>query len=705
MAKKDKKSKATNKAKTNNNTTAKPQARKKLVDPKRKQHRMAAIALFLLAFILYAYSITFGYVLDDQLYITSNQFTKQGFSGIDDILTKESLVGFWGQQKELLEGGRYRPLAIVTYAIEYQLFGEKPGLTHLINVLLYGLTALILFRVLRRLFRSEQNNKWYWGIPFITTALFVAHPLHSEVIANIKGRVEILALLFSLLTLWNSLRYIDTKQFKYLLFTALAFFLAMMSKESPITFLAVVPLTLYYFTDANLSDHIKALSPLLIVTAIFFFIRYQVLGYVLGSGEVVAQELLNDPFLNATTGEKYATVFYTLGLYVKLLFAPLVLTHDYYPKQIPIIGWGDLRAIASFALYAIMGLAALWGIYKKQAWAYGIAFYIITLSIVSNVVISIGTFMNERFLYIPSIGFCLIAALAIGRWLPDWLNKRSNDSQTTTASNIPTIALAAFGLLLSAYVVRTMIRVPAWESNRTLFLTDVENSPNSTKVNTSAGGVLLEGIENVKDQNQKRKRVTRAIKYLDKALVLYPSNPNALLLRGNAAVELDQDFDTALKYYSPLLDNNPNHPQVQKNISMIAEAADGKSVNKMISFIEQSIISRPGLNTSLPFDALGILYGRKKNDLANAARYFEQAITYPDADVGSYQDLAIVYGMSGDYEKALEVNFKALEKAPTNAKVLLNLSITYNNLGQTEKAQQYYQQALAIDPSLANRGR
>ncbi len=107
-------------------------------------HRMPVLALVALSLILYIYSVTFEYALDDMLYITANQFTKKGFGGIWDLLTQESLVGFWGMKKDLLAGGRYRPLTLIGYAIEQGLWGSSPQISHFINVILYAVLAVVL---------------------------------------------------------------------------------------------------------------------------------------------------------------------------------------------------------------------------------------------------------------------------------------------------------------------------------------------------------------------------------------------------------------------------------------------------------------------------------------------------------------------------------------------------------------------------------
>ena len=159
------------------------------------------LLLFVIAFVFYGNTIPNHYALDDAIVITENQFTKQGFAGIDDILTHDSFTGFFGEDKKLVSGGRYRPLSIITFAVEYEFFGANPHVSHLVNVLLLWVTAMLIFIIFSRLFWHYETRPWYLSLSFLTALFFLAHPIHTEAIANIKGRDEIMALLFSLLTL------------------------------------------------------------------------------------------------------------------------------------------------------------------------------------------------------------------------------------------------------------------------------------------------------------------------------------------------------------------------------------------------------------------------------------------------------------------------------------------------------------------------
>lgn len=686
---------------TTNKETGKtptPQKPKKTVLQKRFWHLQTTplLALFGLGFLLYIYTASFQYALDDKLYIEDNAFTKRGFSGIPDLLKQESLVGFWGQKKDLLEGGRYRPLGIITYAIEVGIWGQKPGISHFINILLYCLVGLVLYRVLFRLLPPKDTTPWYLTLPFIATALYIAHPLHVEVVANIKGRIEILESLGVLLTMYYALKFVDSPpnvqaSGKWLLAVFIAFFGALMSKESAITFVPIIPLMLFFFTKTTMRQYLLLGAPLLLSTVIFLVIRQSVVGYSIGSGKVVVDELLNDPFLGASIPDKFATIFYTLGLYIKLLFFPLTLTHDYYPKQIPIISWSDPRAFVSLILYGILGVYALWGMVKKQVPAFGIWVYLLSFSIVSNLVFPIGTFMNDRFMYIPSIGFCLIVAWLLTQKLPDWVKSVKTEK----------IVLYVFAALLGLYSVRTLARLPAWYNNETLFLTDVNNSPNSTKVNTSAGGTLVEKAAKLQKANPDRAAMLiQGIKYLDKALEIYPQNANALLLRGNAHYELNTDYDKMLRDYLPLIEKNPDHAQVTQNLAMMADAeTDPKNVDKLLSFIENKWIPL-NPSTTTPFNVAGKVYGRKKNDLDRSIFYFEKALSIDDKDPLALQDITTAYGLKGNYQKALEMGLRALKNDANNARTTMNVSITYQQMGDTLNARKYREKALMLDPNM-----
>ena len=565
-------------AKQNKTTSSKPiLAPEKTIEKKPsfwKQNLWSALVLAGLAFVLYIYSAGFDYALDDKIVIQDNSFVKKGTAGIGDIMSKETFTGYFGEQKNLVEGARYRPLSLVTFAIEFQRFktemrNEKgqllrdgatnkqlyvgnPGISHIINVLLYMLCGLILFRVLSMLWPVNEGEKWYFSLPFVASLLFVAHPIHVEVVANIKGRDEILVMIFAFASFYACIRYIHNQRFIHLISAGIYFFLGLLSKENTITFLAVIPVAIYFFIDEDRNKIMKMMSPLLIATVVFLFIRYRVIGYFLSNGNEIT-DIMNNPFYGMTTSERLATTFYTLGKYITLLFFPHPLTHDYYPYQIPKLNWSSIYSIVSLVVYMALGAYALLSLRTKSLLGFGVIFFLATLSIVSNIPVSIGTFMNDRFVFIPSIGFCVIAAWFIVKKLPTWL---------PTGGSLPIASAVLLGVISLGFSIKTLDRVPDWRNGDTLNESSIKVSTGSARANLFMGTTLFERWKITKDTSERRRLIYESAKYMNRALEILPDYGSAQHMKTGVAAELFMydnnvekllsDFEKALKYRSKL---------------------------------------------------------------------------------------------------------------------------------------------------------
>ena len=232
-------------------------------------YKWQVLIVFLFGVLLYANTLSFDYALDDRLMIFENKFTKDGFKSIDKIMSTDAFVGFFGENKNLLTGGRYRPLTHVMFAVEWALFGKNPFMGHLINILLYGLLGVVILIFLKKLFGDYDKANWYMSLPFIATLLYLAHPIHTEVVANIKGRDEIVTSLLSVLSVYVALLYVDKKKITYLILVFVVYFLALFSKENAITFLAIIPLTVYFFRDKKMIQTVLLMAPIFIALAIY----------------------------------------------------------------------------------------------------------------------------------------------------------------------------------------------------------------------------------------------------------------------------------------------------------------------------------------------------------------------------------------------------------------------------------------------------
>jgi tetratricopeptide (TPR) repeat protein len=637
--------------------------------------KLHLIILFVFGFLLYANTITHDYTQDDAIVINDNDFVKKGFSGIGEILGNDTFLGFFKVKKNLVAGGRYRPLSLVTFAVEYQFFGESPTVSHFINVVLYALTGMLLYLVVLQFFHNKSTSEGYF-IALATAMLFLAHPIHTEAVANIKGRDEIMALLGSLGALYFAMKYALKGDFVQLIFAGICFFLGILSKENTITFLAVIPLAIFTFTKTEASKIGISTSVLVAFAAAFLIIRSSILGDAANLTANANMELMNNPYLKWTgsqyvdfsSGEKFGTIFYTLGKYLVLLIFPHPLTHDYYPPQIPMMTFADGQVIFTLLIYIGAGIYALMRLPKKDPIAFGIIYFIATLSVVSNLVFPIGTNMGERFMFMPSVGVCLIAAVLLYKLA----NKRiANWSDLK-------LALPIIALFLVGFSLKTVVRNMAWKNNYTLFSTDIQTSINSAKLNNSMAGITSE--EAIKPENaaKKQQMLNDAIRYGLKARELHPTYANPNVIIGNAYLYLG-DYQKSIEFYDYTL------RITGEGSSDYTNALNNKKV--ALANIKPEYLTKQG-------EALA------NQQFAEAIRIGEQAIAAGNISVELFGQQGAAYGANGQHQKALEMFQKVLQLDPNSAQGYLNMGYAYQGLGDTANTNASFEKAYSLDSNL-----
>lgn len=199
-----------------------------------------SLAVIMLSLLLYTNAINSDYNLDDELVTRHHRLTSQGVCAIPEIFTSSYYQDNMGYAYE------YRPVVLTTFALEHQIFGESPIISHFINVLLYAMSCLILLKTLDLIFAGYSSL-----FAFLITLIFIAHPAHTEVVCNIKNRDEILSLLLGLGALYYSLRAIDRQSYLYYGLIPLLFAGALMSKATVVAFVPIIPLCIILFRNAS----------------------------------------------------------------------------------------------------------------------------------------------------------------------------------------------------------------------------------------------------------------------------------------------------------------------------------------------------------------------------------------------------------------------------------------------------------------------
>lgn len=623
-----------------------------------ENRKLHMLVLAVLSILLYANTITHDYTQDDAIVIYDNEFTTKGFAGIPGLLKYDTFRGFFkvdGKEK-LVSGGRYRPLTPVMFAVEYQFFGRSPMMGHILNILWYALLVVVLYITLERMFlREEPSSHWRYMI-LAACILFAVHPVHTEAVANIKGRDEIICLLGSIASLYYALRWHDERKTKYMILSGLLFFLALLSKENTITYLAVIPLALYTFRKVSIATSLKYILPAVVGTVAFLAIRSSVIGFDMGG---TPMELMNNPFLKWTNGgyvalskmESLPTMLYCLGRYLSLLVIPHPLTHDYYPRHIDIMSWGDISVILSTLIYLAMGIYAILNLKKRSIVSFCIIYFIATISIVSNIVFPIGTNMSERFLFMPSVGFALLVA---------YLGWKIYDKY-------PAVIKGIFTLVVIAMIAKTVTRNTVWKNDYTLFTTDVHTSTRSAKILNAAGGTKSNRASKMEDGPEKTKLLEEAIDHTTKALEVHPNYKNAMLIQGNSYF-YNKEFEKAVASYEQILALYPGD-------------ADGES------------------NLAIALRDAGKYYGEKKQDLVNAEKYLKRSLALRPNDFEANRLMGVTNGIKGNHAEAIKYFEKVADLQPNNASAYVNLYNAYKAYGDENKANINYQKAIELNPN------
>lgn len=637
--------------------------------------------ILLFGFLLYAPTFSFDYVLDDKIVITANQITKKGIPSALDHFTHESMEGFWAEQYKIdvedlnknavVTGGRYRPFSLFLFSIEYGLFGPSAGISHIINAMLYGLTGLILYSLLLKVFPAHKEKFWLTKA-FWITAIFLAHPIHTEVVANIKSRDEIMAFLFgiwSISLLWD---YFKTQKMYRAVAASFLFFLSLMSKETMIPLVVFGPLFFYFFYNEPSKSSIKVqVLTFILPTIIYIIIRISVIGL---PDSKLPDELMNHPFLFADTGQKFATIFLIFAASIKLLFIPYPLTHDYYPFHLPFLDedmqyatWSDFGTIAGLLLLILFIFFIIKGWKRKREYSYLLLLFLAVYGLTSNVLFPVGVFMNERFLYAPSLVFSWLIVSVFFDVLP---NQKGFTSKTAVYLSALLVVLGTFW---------TLKRSQVWKTDYALSLNDVRVSKGSAKANLSAGDALLKQLKTREGQANKNQIINEAYDYLKKSLDIHPTYFPPIDLLAQLYFEAG-NYDESVRFYTYCIERKPENPIFSNNISVIArKMKDEGQYDKSIEYYQTFLSYRP--NDIPGLIAMAELYARFKNQPAGAIPFIEKAHQLEPENTEVQEKLGITYAMNRNYAEAIEMLEKVLEQNPTNTSVMRNLGVAYLESG------------------------
>jgi protein O-mannosyl-transferase len=451
------------------------------------------------------------------------------------------------------------------------------------------------------------------------------------------------------------LRHVNEEKKPYFYFSVICFFLCLMCKEMAVTFLAIIPLTVFFFTNTPPQKILLGILPFAGVFILYMLIRSSVLDTVTFQEKM---KVVNNALAAATSeSDRIATAISILGKYIQLLFFPHPLSWDYSFNQIPIVSFSDMKVMGTLCVLAALGIYAVIVCIKKvqssflplkdekanlsshwllghtsQVLAYCILFFFITMSVVSNIFIMIGSTLGERFLFVPSMAFCIGVAVMI---LPS--------PALPSRERVGVLQILPLGggfrrgvlfVVIALFSCKTFTRNKDWKDNLSLFASGVEAAPNSSRAESALGSSYREMGEKEQDPNKRMEFFQKAIVYYQKSIEILPDNTEALYNAGVCYYGMG-DKENALNVYEKALKFSPEYTNASNNA--------------------------------------GVIYFERR-DYENAKKYFSQAIKYDPNNSDALGNLGAINHNQGNLQEAIGYYKKALQANPGNQNVQSNLA-------------------------------
>ncbi len=606
-----------------------------------------------------AHSSSLGnrYALDDQLIILRNVPVQRGIAGIPEIFRTHIYASYfeWMNADAPPANRHYRPLAVAPFAIEQSLFGRTLGdrvraepeaqraeLTrevdrandeiafprHVIQVLLYAGSMIVLLLFLSRCIFPAMPMA-----AFIATLLFALHPVHTEVVANLKSRDEILSLLFILTTGVFVFEWDRTRKRAMLVLSLVSMLLALFSKEYAVVAPFMFAAALMLVRGRSLRDVLRStVLPLMIPIALFMIVRQQVLAAA-GPDDHAPLDVIVDPFAKIRSGEADGSIAATkiaiVDEYLRLLVVPHPLSADYSYATFPYRTFASWQVWLSLLLHAALLALTLWAWRRRHILAFAGIVYFGFL-----VLVQIGATLGERLVYHSSLGFALLLGYAIAK--------------------LPRYAAAAVALAIAIpYGAATYARDSVWFNDRTLFVHDVKTVPNSTLANAKAGSAILnEALDLVSERGRRnqpltpadrelvRRRAAEALVYLNRAVRIHDRYYGAWISAGTAHYYREEWEESAMAFAraAAISPGSPALRQYARNFQLLGStlAKSGDIAGAMAMFRRAAGAAPEDVQYQFPYAAAAFAQLR----FAEAREAFAKAIEADPSSVQAQQGYA-----------------------------------------------------------------
>jgi tetratricopeptide (TPR) repeat protein len=479
--------------------------------------RWLIVLLPVLTFILYANSISGEFLFDDTFLVRDNPFI-ENFSNFSSYFTSGTET--FG-----------RPVRLLSFYLDTALFGKSTTGYHISNIFYYTIFCILAYYFCQLCFKNKI-------LSIFTTLIFIAHPLHTEGVAYISGRKDILGGLFSFATLICFLKFLKNKKRTYSLLTVLFFLLAINTKE----IYAILPILFFaigWYQDEKIKNHKYLLGGFFIVA--FLFLLY----IIFFRNRIFFDYLHVIPVYGNNQGINLPTAIKISAYILYLAFLPFSLSADYTYNAVKRINFSDPHFFISVSILVIFGCTAYLLRHRQKEISFGLLWMLICLLPVSQLV-PYPEVISERSIIVLSFGACLI----VGGFLI-MLNKKY------------AVGLLCAILLIFSFTTIKQNRV--WHDDLSLWSASVKQEPDCARAHYNLGCALAKHNQ----LSAAGKEFLASLAINPPELITVPDYSfDALVNLGNVYALLKK-FPQAKAAYQKVLHCVPTNQSAQKNFKTV----------------------------------------------------------------------------------------------------------------------------------------
>lgn len=656
------------------------------------QRKLTYLLVALLPFLVYFNAIDNEYGIDDYYVTKGNPKTADGIENIPALF-----ANYYADDGETRF--EYRPLTHTTFAIEKSLFKALPdaqepqekinnnvlteaNVSHFINILLYALNGFLLLYFLSILLRGYS-----FGLPLIITLLFIVHPIHTEVVNNIKSRDELLMMVFLLWALIECVRFGSDGLKKRLWGIAGLALLAFLSKMSSLAFFGLIPVLLYY-TRTSGKRILMALGTVTLSLVIVLVLRAAIPGEEFRAFQFFENPLFVDDSFIARIG----IGFYSAFVYLQLLIFPEDLSFYYGYSQIPMADfsyWQVWVAILVFIPLGVYGLIKFW---KRDVLGLALVMWLGVMGIVVNLVYPMVGIVAERFAYIFSVGFTMVIGILLWRGY-SLICPSDRFAKAKFSTKIGAILLlGSLVFIVSVYSWRTIERNNDWENTLVLYRHDIKHLENSFRAHTFLADELFTSLPKRAIEQNGTEHIKEVVDLYQHALEIDANQPYVLNNLGAIQYTYYKDYEAALGFFEKAKAIDGSNTDMLLNSAYSYAAI--KQYSKAVSALEEALVVDPQLHAAYTY-----LLSLVKNREAHAAlqKGFSTMATANPAIPKQKQywmTVAQFYGAINSGDIATDSLAKAFLLDTTDTQLGQEVVQLYTQLGDTQKAI-YFKQVLS----------